>query len=146
MKKIIRLTESDLARIVKRVIKEQTESPMEKFMNNCINKKYWANFILNTGSSGQKYARWGEKTKYKNWELTIYFNEGTSSILMIFITDEPDIASGVKKKFDNAVSNKTTRNGNVVTTSRTYDSTNEQAVADSFNVLMKEVIRLCINI
>ena len=55
MKKIIRLTESDLARIVKRVIKEQTESPMEKFMEDCLNKKYYPKYILGSSSTEQKF-------------------------------------------------------------------------------------------
>ena len=155
MKKVIRLTESDLARIVKRVISEQKE--VQTLMKNCLDKKYYPDYILKSSSTGQKFVTWGENEKSvfqkKDWNLTIYFNEGTPeikspkttppSILMVFNTDDSMISDIVKKKFDGAVSNNTTKNGNNVTTSRVYSSKNEQAVSIMFKKFIDEILSLC---
>jgi hypothetical protein len=143
MKKIIRLTESDLARIVKRVIKEQTESPMEKFMEDCLNKKYYPKYILGSSSTEQKFVMWGEDTD-KNWELTVYFNEEISKIALLFSTSDQMAFDIVKNKFTKAVSNKTGSNGNNVTTSRVYNSTNEKVVTDMFKTFVNDILRLCV--
>lgn len=152
MKKIIRLTESDLARIVKRVISEQNE--VQTLMKNCLDKKYYPNYILKSSSAGPKFVTWGEKNilTQKDWELTIYFNEGTKltsskavppSIRMTFNCDDPMISDIVNSKFEGAISNNTTRVENFVITSRVYNPKNEQAVSIMFKKFIDEILSLC---
>lgn len=86
MKKVIRLTESDLVRIVKRVISEQTENPFYTFLKGKKYKMY-------------KWKEWSKLPEYGeikdllepfgyNADNVIYFkNIGYSSIPYRLVTD-----------------------------------------------------------
>jgi hypothetical protein len=59
MKKVIRLTESDLIRIVKRVISEQTSDNISDIINNVISRqvRYSSSFIR-TPQDAEKFLNW----------------------------------------------------------------------------------------
>jgi len=111
MKKVVRLTESDLVRIVKRVILEQPQNP--GFYDELRKKGYkmkqnWTDF----GLTNQKmYGEIKDATKFFNYEgdMIVFFenvNKGPAPIR--FITDGEKVyflkysyPSQVKEKFPN---------------------------------------------
>ena len=90
MKKVVRLTESDLVNIVKRVILEQTQNP--GFYDELEKKGYkmkqnWTDFAF---TDQKMYGEIKEATKFFNYErdMIVFFenvNKGPAPI--IFITD-----------------------------------------------------------
>jgi hypothetical protein len=90
MKKVIRLTESDLVRLVKRVILEQPQNP--GFYDELRKKGYkmkqnWTDFAL---TNQKMYGEIKEATKFFNYEpdMIVFFenvNKGPAPIR--FITD-----------------------------------------------------------
>ena len=111
MKKVVRLTESDLVKIVKRVILEQPQNP--GFYDELKKKGYkmkqnWTDFAL---TNQKMYGEIKEATKFFNYkgDMVVFFENVTKGPNPIrFITDgekvyflEYSYPSQVKEKFPN---------------------------------------------
>ena len=88
MKKVVRLTESDLVKIVKRVINEQSENPFYKALVNFGYKMVpnWAQEFSSENMespNGKLYGEIKDSTKIFNYKKVIYFTKGKVK----FITD-----------------------------------------------------------
>ena len=88
MKKVVRLTESDLVRIVKRVISEQSENPFYKALLDFGYQRVsdWASSFWSEdmkSPNGKLYSEIKDSTKHFNYKKVIYFTKGKVK----FITD-----------------------------------------------------------
>jgi hypothetical protein len=90
MRKIIRLTESDLTRLVRRVINEQTETST-KFYNELSKKGYkmTKDWVKSTSLDDELYGEIKEALKYFNYNGNVmYFTKDVDPSKTIrFITD-----------------------------------------------------------
>ena len=157
MKRIIRLTESDLTRIVKRVISEQDDDivdnnlPVLMLLRAYFNGKYHPKFIKRRDRSpGKEIVVWEENIprEGKDWRLAVFLPPNIEKINLSFETSNERLYEDVKKIFEGMSSNKTTF-GNAgkyfVKTSREYDPKNEHGVASGFDSLIKDTLNVCIN-
>jgi len=115
MKKIIRLTESDLTRIIRRVISEDVESSKsEKTPFNILydakGKKIYPRYLKNLGDG--TFVMWG---KTGEWNVTLKVEDGKhigggmkkSTVTIDVETENKADYDYIKSKFNDAVSNYT---------------------------------------